>query len=381
MTLQGHSEEVTSVAWCPTDFTKVRQQACTGCLFSVSVWSDRRIDSIGSPPSLFLVHFPSVELYSCDIYGVHTLPDLRSFAARLLHVLTTTPFGSGGFIEKWMERSLLLVRLTWWAGLAPHLHQVSPASACPRCSQLRCVWLWGAHKRFSFCKAASMRAEMTPAKSRRSESLGGLASPRPAACAPSGAALPLSSSTTSPAPCKELAVHQKTPSSIKQWLSPSQGSPGQVPQRRVLCLAGNSPPTERRVKRRLDNVVPAADGCRGADECDGVAELYPAAKRSRTMPDLCCPAPGNQVDSDGDIEDEKEAPLRQTGKENFSPRPSDWLSAMAKKMRKGRGRSPSTPRSPSASKKPDGKAPASPVSPVTTINQAVQTVVHIHRGV
>lgn len=24
MTLQGHSEEVTSVAWCPTDFTKVR---------------------------------------------------------------------------------------------------------------------------------------------------------------------------------------------------------------------------------------------------------------------------------------------------------------------------------------------------------------------
>ncbi len=26
MLLQGHSEEVTSVAWCPTDFTKVRQQ-------------------------------------------------------------------------------------------------------------------------------------------------------------------------------------------------------------------------------------------------------------------------------------------------------------------------------------------------------------------
>lgn len=27
MTLQGHSEEVTSVAWCPTDFTKVKAKA------------------------------------------------------------------------------------------------------------------------------------------------------------------------------------------------------------------------------------------------------------------------------------------------------------------------------------------------------------------
>lgn len=26
MMLQGHSEEVTSVVWCPTDFTKVKSQ-------------------------------------------------------------------------------------------------------------------------------------------------------------------------------------------------------------------------------------------------------------------------------------------------------------------------------------------------------------------
>lgn len=205
-----------------------------------------------------------------------------------------------------------------------------------------------------------MRAETTPAKCHRTESLGGQASPRLAACASSSAALPLSSSTTSPTPSKEAAVHQKTPSSIKQWLSPSQWSPSQgtLPRRRVLCLAGNSSPTERRVKRRLETVVPAADSCGETDECAGVAELYPAAKRSRTLPDLCCPPQENQVHSDCDAKDEKQAPLRQTGKENFSPRPSDWLSAMAQKMRKGQ----SIPRSPNASKKLEGKTPASLVS-------------------
>lgn len=207
-----------------------------------------------------------------------------------------------------------------------------------------------------------MKAETTPAKSQWTESLGGLASPRLAACAPSGAALPLSSSTTSPIPSKEAAVHQKTPSSIKRWLSPSPGSPSQgaLTQCRVLCLAGNSSPTERRVKRRLETIVPAADSCSGADECDGVTELYPAAKRSRTLPEFCCPDQANQVHSDCDTKDKKQAPLRWNGKENLSPRPSDWLSVMARKMRKGQ--SPSTPRSPSASKKLEAKAPASPVS-------------------
>lgn len=216
------------------------------------------------------------------------------------------------------------------------------------------------NEHFFFCEGALVRAETTPAKCHRTESLGGLASPRLAACAPSGAALPLSSSTTSPLPSKETAVHQKTPSSIKQWLSPSQGSPsqGSLPRHRVLYLAGNSSPTERRVKRRLETVVPAASSCGATDECDGVTELYPAAKRSRTLADFCCPAQENQLHSDCDTKDEKEAPLRQTGKENFSPRPSDWLSAMAQKMRKGQ----STPRSPSASKKLEGKTPASPVS-------------------
>lgn len=205
-----------------------------------------------------------------------------------------------------------------------------------------------------------MRAETSPAKCRRTESLGGVASPQLAACAPSGAALPLSSSTTSPIRSKEAALRQKTPSSIKQWLSPSQGSPSQcsLPRHRVLCQAGNGSPTERRVKRRLETVPPAADSCGGTHECDGVTELYPAAKKSRAQPDLCPSAQENHVHSDCDTTKDKQAPLRQTGKENFSPRPSDWLSAMAQKMRKGQ----SSPRSPSAPKKVEGKTPSSPVS-------------------
>lgn len=213
-----------------------------------------------------------------------------------------------------------------------------------------------------------IRAETTPAKIQRTESLGGLASPQLAACAPSGAALPLPSSTTSPIPSQDAetaTVHQRTPPSIKQWLSPCRGSPG-LPLRRVLSpcpqsLAGSTSPTERRAKRRLETGDSASASCEGAEECDCVTELYPAAKRSRPLSGIHCPAQESQAQTDCHTEDDKQASSRQTGKENFSPRASDWLSVMGQKMKKGQG-SPSTPRSPSASKK-QGKTPASPVSP------------------
>eukprot|EP00066_Takifugu_rubripes_P021251 XP_011610517.1 PREDICTED: denticleless protein homolog [Takifugu rubripes] len=273
MTLQGHSEEVTSVVWCPTDFTKIA--SCS-------------------------------DDHTVRIWRLHRETDGE-------------------------QSSVGQANLVGWA------QPTSPPSVL-------------------------VKAETTPAKSQRTESHGGVASPQLAACAPSGAALPQSSSTTSPVPSKKAAVHQKTPSSIKQWLSPSPGSPsqGSPPQRQVLCLAGNSFPTERRVKRRLETVVPAADRCCGADQCDGVTDLYPAAKRSRTLPELCCPDQKSQVHVDCDTEDKKQAPFRQNGKENFSPKQSDWLSAMAQNMRKGQG--PGTPCSPSASKKMEGKAPASPTT-------------------
>lgn len=207
--------------------------------------------------------------------------------------------------------------------------------------------------------------ETTPAKTQRTESP---ASPQPAACAPSGAALPLPSSTTSPVPSqnsKAAAVRQRTPPSIKQWLSPSHGSPGQVSPslHRVLSPRAQSPasstsPTERRVKRRLETGSSLSAACKGAEQCDCVSELFPAAKRIRALAGIGCPAQDSQTDCDK--EDNKQASSRQTGKENCSPRATNWLSAMSQTMRKGDG-SPSTPRSPSGTKKQEGKFPASPV--------------------
>lgn len=208
---------------------------------------------------------------------------------------------------------------------------------------------------------------MTPAKTQM-DSLGGPASPQQAACAPSGAALPFPSSTSSPVQCQDTkiaALRQKTPSSIKEWLSPNRGSPSQLspPLRRVLSPCPQSPvsaspPTERRAKRRLQTSTSA--GCEASEQCDCVTELYPVAKRSRAMAGVCCQDQESRVQTDCHAED-RQVPLRQSGKENFSPTGKDWLTVMGQKMTKGL-RSPSVLRSPSSSKKQEGRTPASPVS-------------------
>ncbi|XP_033991373.1 denticleless protein homolog [Trematomus bernacchii] len=278
MMLQGHSDEVTSVAWCPTDFTKIA--SCSDD-HTVRIWRlHRKMDGA--------------------------------------------------------ESSVGEANIVGWACLK------SPSGP-------------------------SIRAETTPAKIQKTESLGGLASPRLAACAPSGAAMPLSSSTASPIPsqgAKAAAVRQRTPSSIKKWLSPSRGSPAQAsPQpRRVLSLCPQSPassasPSERRAKRRLETGEGSSAGCGGAEQCDCVTELYPAAKRSRALSGICCSKQESRLQTDCHTEDSEQ--LSQTGKENCSPGPMDWLSVLGQKMRKGQG-SPRSPRSHSASKRQEGKTPVSP---------------------
>ncbi|XP_028253262.1 denticleless protein homolog isoform X2 [Parambassis ranga] len=278
ITLQGHSEEVTSVAWCPTDFTKIA--SCSDD-HTVRIWRLQR-----------------------------EADEAQSLVGE--------------------------ANLVGWA------RQMSTARPL-------------------------VRMETTPAKTQRTESLRGPASPQLAACAPSGAALPLPSSTTSPVPSqnsKAAAVLQRTPSSIKQWLSPSHRSAGQVSPslHRVLSPRPQSPasstsPTERRVKRRLETGSSLSAACKGAEQCDCVSELFPAAKRIRALASIFCPAQDSQTDCS--TEDNKQASSRQTGKENCSPRATNWLSAMSQKMKKGDG-SPSTPRSPSGTKKQEGKIPASP---------------------
>uniref|UniRef100_A0A3Q3B5H9 Denticleless E3 ubiquitin protein ligase homolog (Drosophila) n=1 Tax=Kryptolebias marmoratus TaxID=37003 RepID=A0A3Q3B5H9_KRYMA len=240
--LQGHGEEVTSVAWCPTDFTKIA---------------------------------------SCS--DDHTVRIWR------LHRKTRDAQSSVGDAN-----------LVGWA------HPKSPTSTLP-----------------------SVRGETTPARSQRTESLGGLASPQPAACAPIGAALPLPSSTTSPVPSKPAGVHQRASASIVQWLSPVRRSPGSVP-------------SEQGAKRKPG----AADG----------TELCPAAKRGRVLFDVPCPA---QESAGCPAEDGKRAASRQAGKENCSP--TNWLSEMSQKMRNSQD-CPSVSRSPTSFKKHDGRTHTSPVS-------------------
>ncbi|KAM3861045.1 denticleless protein homolog [Diretmus argenteus] len=291
MMLQGHSQEVTSVAWCPTDFTKIASCSDDN---TVRIWRlDRGID------------------------------------------------GSKSSVGE--------ANLVGWA--------------CPKSTPRT---LTG--------------AESTPPKIPRTESLGGLASPRLAACAPSWAALPLPSSTTSPIQAGDTKTNtrsQRTPSSIKKWLSPTPRSPcAQIspPLCRVLSPcpqspARNTPPSERRAKRRLETGDDASGGCDGAEQCDCVKELYPVAKRSRVLASVCCPTQDQnhraerrketRVEADSHAEDNEQTPSGQTGKENCSPGAMDWLSVISQRMRKGQG-SPRGPRSPSASKKQEGRTSASP---------------------
>ncbi|XP_075893705.1 denticleless protein homolog [Nelusetta ayraudi] len=269
MTLQGHSEEVTSVAWCPTDFTKIA--SCSDD-HTVRIWRLRR-----------------------EMDGA--------------------------------QSTVGQANLVGWARAKP------PTTAL-------------------------LRAETTPAKVQRAESLDGPPSPQPATCAPSGAALPLPSSTTaSPPPSREApAPKLRTPTTIKRWLTPSPARPipRQVLSPCIQSAAANASPAERRAKRRLEtgDGEPPAVG----DEFDGVTELDPAAKRNRGQSEICCSA---RTQMEQNAEDDERASGSNAGKENFSPGGRDWLSAMSQKKRKGQGSS-RVHKSPVASKKPEGKIPASP---------------------
>lgn len=212
------------------------------------------------------------------------------------------------------------------------------------------------------CSVPSVRAVTPPVKTQGTQSLGGLASPQLAACAPNRAALPLPSSTTSPSRIPPALVHQRTPPSIKQWFSPSRESPSRVaatPPQQSLRLRSVSPassasPKEQRAKRRLETGESSPSRCEEA-HCACASEHYPAAKRSRVLSSVSCPAQESSVQEDCRTEDSEPVTPRQTGKENLSPRAGNWLSELGQKMKKGQ-------EGPGSQKKQDGKIPASPVS-------------------
>lgn len=281
MMLQGHNEEVTSVAWCPTDFTKIA--SCSDD-HTIRIWRLHR-----------------------ETDGAHS--------------------------------SVGEANLVGWA-------RPKPPSMPP------------------------VRAVTPPVKTHGTQSLGGLASPQLAACAPNRAALPLPSSTTSPGRLAPALVHQKTPSSIQQWLSPSRESPSRVaatPPQQLLRLrsaspASSAPPTEQRAKRRLETDDSSPCCCEDA-HCACTSEHYPAAKRSCVLSSVSCPAQQRSVQKDCRTEDSELVTPRQIGKENLSPvRAGNWLSELGQKMKKSQ-------EGPGSQKKQDGKIPASTVHPSPRIKK------------
>uniref|UniRef100_A0A3Q2Q3D7 Denticleless E3 ubiquitin protein ligase homolog (Drosophila) n=1 Tax=Fundulus heteroclitus TaxID=8078 RepID=A0A3Q2Q3D7_FUNHE len=211
----------------------------------------------------------------------------------------------------------------------------------------------------------TVRAATPPAKTQMMQRFAGLTSPQPAACASNSAALPLPSSTTSPDRPTPVPVHQKTPTSIKQWLSPTHGSrsrvtattpPHQEPGPRPPSPASGSSPTERRAKRKLETGESSPPpGCEDGARCECVSELSPEAKRSRVLFGVCNPPQERSAQTDCHAEGGEPVTPWQAGKENCSLRTGNWLSEIGQKMKKSHGGT-------SGHKKQDGKTHTSSVS-------------------
>ncbi|MBN3309616.1 DTL protein, partial [Amia calva] len=295
--LQGHCQEVTSIAWCPTDFTKIASCSDDN---TVRIWRLNR-GAEGEKSSL----------------------------------------GASNVVGR----------------------------ACPKLSS---------HTKLPEPMSPS---ESTPAKMSRVQCLGALSSPQAAACAPAGADLPLPSSTpsfslqTPPSKKRCSVTPRRTASSpsIRQWMTRSPNSPspstkaqGTPTPRKVLSPSGQSPAlaSERRVKRRLESSSEGVQGCPG--DCDCVTELYPAAKRRPGLGGVCCPAKDTDERCGEEAEtcclsgEQNPTSLKHPDKENSSPQPADWLSAMGQTLKGERG-SPSSFRSPSSTKRQEGRTSASPV--------------------
>ncbi|KPP63132.1 hypothetical protein Z043_118634, partial [Scleropages formosus] len=275
--LQGHSQEVTSVAWCPTDFTKIASCSDDN---TVRIWR-----------------------------------------------LNRRPGGT--------KPSAGETNLVGWA--CP-----KPALEAQRSSPLR-------------------TSELSPSKSPRATSLGLMLSPQAASCAPSGAELPLPSTTSttfsSPSsktrPASGSPRQRLTSSSIRDWITRTPGSPearsprshGASPLKEIprpssqSCSQAAAPTlSQGRAKRRLETVAEGKPDCPEDSECD--MELAPPVKRERGLSSGCRHIPEEQEhwkEGEAQMTEENEIPTssRQTNKENSVPGGADWLSALGQKLRSG----------------------------------------------
>ncbi|KAG9283144.1 hypothetical protein AMEX_G1882 [Astyanax mexicanus] len=205
--------------------------------------------------------------------------------------------------------------------------------------------------------------ELTPARVSSMVRVNGLASPQPGSCPSSDADLPPASSSSEP---KHSPAHPKTPktprtpSSIRQWVSRTPGSHCNhttPPLRKVLSPCPQSPervsPSERKAKRRLET---GDSSLSHHDNSDGVAKLWPEAKRSRVSKGTF-DNEAKEEEGKSEISETKNKPLTlrvQTDKENSSPSKPDWLSAMSHRLKQAQ-KGPLLSKSPNGGKRLDSR--------------------------
>ncbi|MGH0133168.1 UNVERIFIED_CONTAM: hypothetical protein FKN15_052515 [Acipenser sinensis] len=309
MMLQGHCQEVTSVAWCPTDFTKIASCSDDN---TVRIWRlSRRAD--GEKSAIGPVNLVG---WACPKNPPQTSEPVTS--------LEQTPAKTP--------------RKEASAALSPQAAACAPSTAdlpLPSCTP-------------SFLQTPGRKSH-TPA-SRTPTTL-------------------RQTATTSTSIKKWITRTPHSPS-LQTPCSPNLGTPGSAGQRtpsprNVLSPIALSPmlappASERRVKRRLETSGGGALGCPG--DCDCVMELDPSAKKRRGLRGLYClaeeeqqkeqgPSPGHtEQEAQQHLEEGQQIPSPgHLGKENSSPGQADWLSAMGQRLKREQG-SPSSLRSPSAKK-------------------------------
>ncbi|XP_041106528.1 denticleless protein homolog [Polyodon spathula] len=316
MMLQGHCQEVTSVAWCPTDFTKIASCSDdnTVRIWRLSRGSDSEDSAVGAAD---LVGWACLKKKPSEVKAPEPVTPLEQTPAKTPRIEVSAALSS------------------------PQAAACAPSTAdLPLPSSTHTSLRTLGHKTHT-------SASRTPTTPRQ----------------------------TTSSIRKWLTKTSDSPSLLTPC-SPNLGTPGSAALRtpsplKVLSPMGQShppPALERRVKRRLEPSVGGTRRCLG--DCDCVMELDPLAKKRQGLGGVYClteeeqqyqlgPSPGHtEHGAQQRLEAGHQIPsLGPLDKENSSPGRADWLSAMGQRLKREQG-SP-TSLSPGA-KKQDGRTTGSP---------------------
>ncbi|XP_058880270.1 denticleless protein homolog isoform X2 [Acipenser ruthenus] len=313
MMLQGHCQEVTSVAWCPTDFTKIASCSDDN---TVRIWRlSRGTDGEDSASGAAdLVGWACLKKKPSEVKSPEPVTPLERTPAKNPRIEASAALSSPQA-----------------ADCAPSTTDMPlPSSTHPSFQTL-------GHK------------SLTPASRTPT-------TPRQTSAAASSIKKWLTKTSNSSSLLTPRSSSPRTPCSAALRTS----SP-----RKVLSPVGQSPPppaSKRRVKRCLEPSGGDTRRCLG--DCDCVMELDPLAKKRQGLGGVYClteeekkeqhqqgPRPGHtEQEAQQHLEAGQQIPsLGHLGKENGSPGRADWLSAMGQRLKRERG-SPTSLRSPGAKK-------------------------------